>query len=196
MKKLLVLFTIITALCSLVSCGNSTSPSYETTYTTNTTTAENTETTTSKTSFAMCLYDYTKLSPYAISWGESAYAFRNYSWSLSTDAISYSEIIDSAEKMPISNNIRENEKAEAIFSRFDGEFFKAHSLLYIHLNFSSGSIYPENIYMTKNADGSCDIDIVTYIPEIQTCDMATWTMIIVLDKSDSENTPAINVSVR
>jgi hypothetical protein len=144
----------------------------------------------------MCLYNYTKHSPYCISWGESAYAFRNTSWSLSTNAISYSELIDSAEKMPFPDNISESEERKAVLSRFDEDFFKAHSLLYLHLNFSSGSIYPENIYITRHPENAYDISIVTHKPYIQTCDMATWTVIIVLDKEDMNKNNQINVSVR
>jgi hypothetical protein len=144
----------------------------------------------------MCLYNYTKHSPYCISWGESAYAFRNTSWSLSTNAISYSELIDSAEKMPFPDNISESEERKAVLSRFDEDFFKAHSLLYLHLNFSSGSIYPENIYITRHPENAYDISIGTHKPDIQTCDMATWTVIIVFDKYGTENVPEINVSVK
>ena len=198
MKKTVSLFIITVMLCVFAACGNSTEPAASTTPKNSPSiqSSSHTEKTTGGTSSVMCLYNYTKHSPYCISWGESAYAFRNTSWSLSTNAISYFELIDSAEKMPFPDNISESEERKAVLSRFDEDFFKAHSLLYLHLNFSSGSIYPENIYITRHPENAYDITIGTHKPDIQTCDMATWTVIIVLDKYGTENVPEINVSVK
>ena len=200
MKKTVSLFIITAMLCVFAACGNSAEPTASTTPTNSTSipvqSSSNTEKTTVGTSAVMSLYNYTKHSPYCISWGESAYAFRNTSWSVSTNAISYSELIDSAEKMPFPNNISESDEANSILSRFDENFFKTHSILYLHLNFTSGSIYPENIYITRHPENAYDITIVPHRPYIQTCDMATWTVIIVLDKYGTENVPEINVSVK
>ena len=198
MKKIVSLFIITVMLCVFAACGNVTAPAASTTLKNSppVPTSSHTEKTTGGTNAVMCLSDYTKHSSYYISWSESAYALRNNSWSLSTNAISYSELIDSAEKMPFPNNISESEERKAVLSRFDEDFFKAHSLLYLHLNFTSGSIYPENIYITRHSENSYDIAIGTHRPNIQTCDMATWTVIIVLDKYSAENVPEINVTVK
>lgn len=68
---------------------------------------------------------------------------------------------------------------------YDEEFFKEHNIVLVLLTASSGSIKykVENINLN---DGVMEINITKKIPEIGTCDMVGWHIIIETDKQDIE----------
>lgn len=68
---------------------------------------------------------------------------------------------------------------------YDEEFFKNHNIVLVLLTASSGSIRykVENINLN---DGVMEINITKKTPEIGTCDMAGWHIIIETDKQEIE----------
>ena len=68
---------------------------------------------------------------------------------------------------------------------YDEEFFKDHNIVLVLLTASSGSIRykVENINLN---DGVMEINITKKTPEIGTCDMAGWHIIIETDKQEIE----------
>ena len=74
--------------------------------------------------------------------------------------------------------------ADAI-EEYDEEFFKNHNIVLVLLTASSGSIRykVENINLN---DGVMEINITKKTPEIGTCDMAGWHIIIETEKQEIE----------
>ena len=68
---------------------------------------------------------------------------------------------------------------------YDNAFFKNHFLLLIVLEEGSGSVRHKVESVTR-VNGSLSVNIVRTIPEIGTCDMAQWHIIVVLDRAISD----------
>ena len=76
------------------------------------------------------------------------------------------------------------EFADAI-EEYDEEFFKEHNIVLVLLTASSGSIRYK-VENTNLNDGVMKINITKKIPEIGTCDMEGWHIIIETDKQEVE----------
>ena len=68
---------------------------------------------------------------------------------------------------------------------YDEEFFKEHNIVLVLLTASSGSIRYKVANINLN-DGTMEINITKKTPEIGTCDMAGWHIIIETDKQEIE----------
>ena len=68
---------------------------------------------------------------------------------------------------------------------YDEEFFKEHNIVLVLLTASSGSIRYKVANVNLN-DGVMEINITKKTPEIGTCDMAGWHIIIETDKQEVE----------
>ena len=77
---------------------------------------------------------------------------------------------------------------------YDEAFFKNHFLLFIVLEEGSGSVRHKVESVTR-VNGSLSVNIVRIIPEIGTCDMAQWHIIVVLDRAISDSDIDIGVSI-
>jgi len=79
----------------------------------------------------------------------------------------------------------ETSMADGVFSDmsgFDDDFFKANFLLFIILQEGSGSVR-HRVESVSQDNNSLLVKITRIMPEIGTCDMAQWHIVLVLDKS-------------
>ena len=213
MKKILALIMAVCTFCSVCACaktsdtkktGDGTALSTSSfTQTTEITTETKrihkyTTTTTEKvTSCIMCLPSRNEICSYVIAWGERAYAFRSRTWSGSVATVSGGSFVLSENDMPILPEAYSNaDDVKNIIDGFDGDFFEDHVLLVLTLNFSSGSKEPDAIHVSHVSDERIDVDVSVISPEIQTCDMASWTMILVFEKENIKGNEQINISCR
>ena len=68
---------------------------------------------------------------------------------------------------------------------YDEEFFKEHNIVLVLLTASSGSIRYKVANINLN-DGVMEIKIERNVPEIGTCDMAGWHVLVETDKQEFE----------
>ncbi len=74
---------------------------------------------------------------------------------------------------------------ETATAHYDDAFFETHSLLVVQLEEGSGSNRHEVTGVTRE-DGRYRVEIKRLVPEVGTCDMAEWHILIALPKDSSK----------
>ena len=90
--------------------------------------------------------------------------------------------------------IKNRQELEKIFAeygeKYDDNFFENHELIIVLLKEGSGSIRHEveKVVFTQSADGKSSVQpvIKRIVPEVGTCDMAYWRIIIEIGKTQAE----------
>ncbi len=79
---------------------------------------------------------------------------------------------------------------EAVAHKYDDDFFDRHSLLIVRLTEGSGSIR-HRVDKVDYSLGVLYVNIARLVPEIGTCDMAQWDILITIDDSIPPHSPVI-----
>jgi hypothetical protein len=74
-----------------------------------------------------------------------------------------------------------NNAKELFDKKYNDKFFKDKALVVVFTDESSGSDYYTDVKINSNAN---EIYITRYIPEVRTCDMASWVVIKEVSASD------------
>lgn len=89
----------------------------------------------------------------------------------------------------IEGKIYDQEQRDLLSAKYDEEFFSTHMLIVVEVEYGSGSISTK-LAGADLSDGKVNIRLESSKPEVGTCDMAQWLLIIALDSSEvSAETP-------
>lgn len=80
--------------------------------------------------------------------------------------------------------------------KYDEEYFKSSDLIMIVLEEGSGSIRHEVKSVIKNPDGSFAVEIAKDEPEVQTCDMAEWHIILEVECGKINPLTKVDISIK
>lgn len=69
--------------------------------------------------------------------------------------------------------------------RYDESFFETNYLIFVVLQEGSGSVRHQTDSVSVGADGGIDISVTALVPEVGTCDMAQWHLILELSGSEA-----------
>lgn len=79
--------------------------------------------------------------------------------------------------------------------KYDDNFFENHELIIVLLKEGSGSIRHEveKVVLTQSQSGRCSVQpfIKRIVPEVGTCDMAYWRIIIEIGRDYAETNPVL-----
>lgn len=97
------------------------------------------------------------------------------------------------------NNSEDADAFSEFTEKYDSKFFQNHELIAVMLKEGSGSITHEveNVVFTQSADGKCSVQpvIKRIVPEVGTCDMAYWHIIIEIGRDFGETSPKVKNAV-
>ncbi len=89
----------------------------------------------------------------------------------------------------IGGKIYDQEQRDSLEAEYDAEFFSTHVLIVVEVEYGSGSISTK-LAGADLSDGKINIRLESSKPEVGTCDMAQWLLIIALDSFEvSAETP-------
>lgn len=102
------------------------------------------------------------------------------SWREGVNSFGDAKVIKSREAL--ENYVKTQDGISEEYAKYDDKFFAEKMLLITSVSENSGSIGHKVTRVELSPDGSCDIFIKRTIPEIGTCDMASWNILVELDK--------------
>ena len=99
------------------------------------------------------------------------------------------------------NNPEDADAFSEATQKYDSKFFQNHELIAVMLKEGSGSITHEveDVVFIQSADGKCSVQpvIKRIVPEVGTCDMAYWHILIEFDKNFGVESPQVqNVIIK
>ncbi len=80
--------------------------------------------------------------------------------------------------------------------KYDDEYFKANDLIMIVLEEGSGSNRHEVKSVIKNPDGGFSVDIARDVPEVGTCDMAEWHIILEIECGKINPLTRVDITIK
>ena len=120
---------------------------------------------------------------------------RTYSSADSSDYPKTFMISSTDELADYINNSEDADAFSEFTEKYDSKFFQNHELITVMLKEGSGSITHEveNVVFTQSEDGKCSVQpvIKRIVPEVGTCDMAYWHIIIEIGRDYAESKPEL-----
>ena len=133
----------------------------------------------------------TALSNYAYQF-DYGYTIRLQSWLGETENPNV-RIIFSVNELTLPTVYGDTDVQE-IYAKFDEDFFKENFLVVYELHFGSGSVTPTLMGVQIQKGEKITITNKSFTPEVMTCDMASWIILVPISRADADGTEKIVLS--